>query len=510
MDFYDKLARMDAQDILNHAPYETPDFFGWYGINSFLCDLVQSYSTGKDNKVLVYGDYDVDGLMCAKIMHDGLVHMGIKNVDVYNYTQRTHSLDTLAVQQAILGNYDYFVVCDTGSSNRELLQRVTNNGIRVIVLDHHVSPYLYDDYDENVAMINTEIENDILGERRFELSAGALCYVVLRKFCEENDVPFDESVSAYATVSLYSDCMNMANRLNRSIYYESRKLERGELPHLIQIFMNEYSTFGARYIGFWFAPRINALFRSESFDLLNKLTLRNPDYNEEVMLCELVESLYTRIRELTKELSDIIEVAEYNHFVVGDLQSVEDYYGVDEYKIYNYTGLVANMLSERYGKAAVVHCFAGSEIKGSVRDTFSRDYLSLFRNICNAGGHAAAFGFHLGVFDLDNFLNNLRYIDKYFSIDDIHNEPIVLSINSLCPDNVLIEDIARYNEFSGQGLPVAYIKKQVVGSMKEIRTKYNYKYAWGDYMIQSDHSLNFGTYVLLKPIKSLHTKLLVQ
>ena len=510
MDFYDILADLGVSDILNHADYTSPDYAGFAKVNSFLYDLVHSYSTGENKSVLIYGDYDVDGLMCALIERDALQALGVTKVDVYNYTQRTHALDTLAVQKAILGKYDYFIVCDTGSSSMELLNRVTQHGIRIIVLDHHITVYDYEDFNENVAIINTTIENNILGEKKFALSAGALCYTVMRKFCEVNGLPVNEPIAAYATVSLYSDCMDMRNPINRSIYYESKTLSRDELPHLIQLFMNQYSAFGARYIGFWFAPRINALFRSESFDILNKLVFGNLKYNEEVVIVEIVEDLYVKTRDLTKELADIIDVAVYDHFVVGDLQSVEEYYNIFEYKIYNYTGLVANMLSEKYGKAAVVHCYTGSEIKGSVRDIFSRDYLTVFSNICNAGGHPSAFGFHLGAFDLDNFLGLLRYLDKYFPIADIHNEPIVLQMNGLHPDETLIEDIALYNEFSGQGLPVVYIKKQVIGSMKEIRTKYNYKYPWGDYMIQSDHSLNFGTFVLLKPIKSLKTKLLVQ
>lgn len=510
MDFYDHLKRLNVQDILNHTPYENPDYSGWYGVNLFLSDLVNSYKTGEDKSVLVYGDYDVDGLMCAKIIQEGLQHLGVTKIDVYHYTQRTHNLDTLAVQQAILGHYDYFIVCDTGSSNMELLERVANRGTKVIVLDHHLTVYGYSDFNENIAIINTTIENKIVGEKKYEFSAGALCYTVMRKFCEENGYEFYEPLSAYATISLYSDCMNMANPLNRSIYYESRLLDSAELPHLVQLFLNQNSKFGARYIGFWFSPRINALFRSENFEILNKLAFDDVGYNEEVVLCELVEDIYVKIRSLTKELADIIEVADLEHFVVGDLQSVEEYYDIQKYKIYNYTGLVANMLSEKYGKAAVVHCYSGSEIKGSVRDVFSRDYLSIFGHICNAGGHASAFGFHLGAFDLDNFMNSLHYIDEYFPVEDIHNEPIVLSMTSLAPDNTLIEDISLYNEFSGQGLPVVYIKKQIIGDMREIKTKYNYKYKWGDYTIQSDYSLNFGSYVLLKPIKSLHTKLLVQ
>lgn len=510
MDFYEELEKLGVQDILNHTDYEDPQYENWDPVNRYLLDIVNASEAGRPVRVLVYGDYDVDGLMCAKVVEGCLTNLGVQCVDVYHYTQRTHNLDTLAVQQAILGKYDYFIVCDTGSSNMELLKRVIDKGIRVLVLDHHVTAYSYEDFsDIGAAIINTTIENRFLGEKVFELSAGALCFTVMHKFCFENGLPFDESLAAYGTVSLYSDCMNMTNALNRAIYYVARKLLPEQLPHLIRLFMNQYTVFGARYIGFWFSPRINALFRSENFELLNRLVFDNPSYNDEVELCELVESVYSSVRDVVNEIVDIIEVTEYDHFVVGALQSVDEHYDIVKYKLYNYTGLVANKLSEEYGKACVVYCpTEGTEIKGSLRDFFSRDYLSLFVHFCNAGGHASAFGFHIGAFDLDNFLNNLQYISDYFPMDCI-KEPMVFTMTDLYPDDLLIEDIAKYNEFSGQGLPIAYVKKQIVG-MKEVKTKYNYKYIWGDYSIQSSHPINFGTYALLKPIRSVHTKLLVQ
>ena len=66
IDFYDKLAELGVQDILNHEPYVSPDFVGWTFVNNFLLEIVTASKIGKKVKVLVYGDYDVDGLMCAK------------------------------------------------------------------------------------------------------------------------------------------------------------------------------------------------------------------------------------------------------------------------------------------------------------------------------------------------------------------------------------------------------------------------------------------------------------
>lgn len=63
LNFYDQLDRLGVQDILNHQAYQSPDFCNWFRVNQFLLDLV---TNGNTKSALVYGDYDVDGLMCSK------------------------------------------------------------------------------------------------------------------------------------------------------------------------------------------------------------------------------------------------------------------------------------------------------------------------------------------------------------------------------------------------------------------------------------------------------------
>lgn len=515
MHFYQKLEEMGVQDILNPVEYKSPYFYNWEAVDTFLDEIIQSSLQKKPKKILIYGDYDVDGAMCAKIMQEGLTSLGVNPPDVYYYKERTHLLDKRAVQKCILGKYDYFIVCDAGSSDLELLRKITMIGTKVILLDHHISSYNYADYDDNIAIINTMIENDLLQEddsefEKFELSAAALCYCVIRKFSEEHQLEFNNSIVAYATISLFSDCMNMKNSRNRSIYFESMKLTRSELPELVLLFMNEYSAFNARYIGFWFSPRINALFRSENFDILNDLLFKNQTIAQLQANKEMIEEVYEQIRNLVNQVTDIIYVEELEHFVIGELNSVDKYINVKDNKLQNYTGLVANRLSDRYGKTAVVCCHTGSSIKGSLRDIFSRNYLSLFQQFCTAQGHPPAFGLNVNPFDYDYFIETVHHIDSHFSINKIENEPIIINVPYNTPDSGLIEDIAKYNEFSGQSLPVIYLRKQILGGMKEFKTPYNYKYRWGDYYIQSDRQLNFGVFVLIKPIKSVKTKLLVQ
>lgn len=208
-------------------------------------------------------------------------------------------------------------------------------------------------------------------------------------------------------------------------------------------------------------------------------------------------------------MSDIVDYEELDHFVYSDLESAYEKSGFHMRNVQNYTGLVANKLSERCGKTAIVFCEYEGLYKGSVRDLFGKNYLKIFKQLGFAEGHNSAFGIKIRLFELQRYLDRVKRIDEKFYVSDM-NEPIIIDHEYVTPDTGLIEDIARYNEFSGNSVPICYLNKRLIGAMKEYKSAYYYKYAWGDYYIQSDYPILFGTKMLVKPIISGQTKLLYQ
>lgn len=507
IDFYEKLQVMGLYDILREVPYNPPKYSRLGKVLHHLADAVNA-----QKKVLIYGDYDVDGLMCSLIISDGLAAVGLKDYDVFQYRSRMHSLDRLAVQQCLQGEYDYFIIGDTGFGIQDFDQvnMLAEHGIKVVILDHHESEYKYDDFHENVAAINTMLEKETAPEA-YDLSAGALCFTVMDALAMSMNKESPESLAAYATISLFADCMDMRRQLNRAIYYRARHLEKTEIPRKVHVFMNEYSAFNARFIGFWFSPRVNAVFRSERLQLLNQMFLQKSiTVSVEVNTLRQINEVYEESRKLVGKVVDIIDVTEMKNFVFTDLNSVNKYVSVEYNKLYNYTGLVANQLSDQYDKTAVVICPRGTVFKGSLRDMYGRDYLTLFKKLCAAGGHNPAFGFTIGLFEKEQFVETLGRIDKLFAIEKIENKPIIIDYEYNSLDVALIEDIALYNEFAGPSIPIVLVRKQIIGGIREGRSNYYSVYDWDGYTIQSNHRLDFGSFVLLKPFRSWHTKLLVQ
>lgn len=507
-DFYKTIKANGTLSFLERVEYVPPVYIGMPKVTAALNDILLN-----DYEVRIYGDYDVDGLMCARAIARMFDLLGYEHYSISEYRQRTHEFDKVAAYKSVQQSCDYMIVCDTGSSlkDREVIKYLINHGIKVIILDHHQTSLSYEDYPDEVAIINTTIENRTRsGEDILKLSAGALCYTVAREYLTLNGIE-DDSISAYGTISLYADCMDMSSRLNRAIYYRSKDLLTQELPRDVLYFMNQYSSFNARYIEYWFSPRVNAIFRSENLELLNLLFFNdNLSMQLEQALIEKIEEIYTSVRAMVYQVTDIIECIELDNFVLADLGSVQEHIDVEQNKLYNYTGLVANQLSSRFGKTVVTYCLHNNVYKGSVRDLYSRNYLSLFQTFCDAGGHNSAFGLYVTAFGFNKFIDSIKKLDAEFAVIGIENAPIIVDYTQNAPDAVLIEDMALYNEFAGKGTPIALLRKQIVGAMQERHTKYGYRYIWGNYMVQSDHALTFGSHVLIKPFFSHTTKLLVQ
>lgn len=498
--FYDYLKDNNLQDYLTRVDFKIPSFAH---LQDVLDVIVNGIKQGK--YFYLYGDYDVDGLMCIRCLSSIFERLDYENFSVFEYRKRTHALDKIAPHKCLQYSADIFVVADTGSSkaDKELLDKLVADGVEVIVLDHHESDFTYEDYDASgIHIINTIIENSMGGD--FDLSAGALCFCVASAVLDHFNIDYRQ-ISCYALTSLYSDCMNMGNKLNRSIYALAKSQD---VPIDLLYFMNKYCSFNSRYIEYWFAPRVNALFRSENLNLINKLFITKID-NPTVLSTYItkVEDVYTRIRELISSICDVLVCTEMDNFVVADLGSVNSNFSVLKNKLWNYTGLVASKLASRYQKAAIVYCTNGESYNGSFRDLYGREFLHVFKSFCNAGGHGAAFGYVLTFQELPNFLKWIKTLDSVGSTIQTGNQPIIIDYPYNDPDIVMLKDVANYNEFAGKGVPQVLIRKQVIGNMKSEQTKFGYASSWGIVKMKGDQKLQFGSTLLLKPYWANELKL---
>lgn len=496
MDFFDLLGEYGAAGLLSMPSYKLPTFINEEKVIEALKDIVLN-----KRKTLVYGDYDADGGYCKELLKDTFNYLEFTNFECFPYSMRTHAVDSNAINRAITGSFEYMIICDAGSSDLRPLQRLMMHGIKVILLDHHKTPYVYRDFGE-VNIINTAIEN-LYRDDEIVASAGSLTFMVCEKLISALGREELKSNVALALASLYADTIDMSSELNRAIYYKAVSLEPHELPKLIQRFMNDRVKFNRRFLEFQVNPRINSLFRSERFDLLNKLLDWTP-YSS-VNLATLMEDIIGHHAHNASECAkaaDLMEVEVMGNFVVGNLTSVMNQIDMPEKVLANHTGLVANKLISKYRKTAIVVADTGQEVKGSLRDPYGRNYLEIFQTFSNSNGHNAAFGIHINYIEYMEFLSYVRVVDSKYAINSVGNEPIILMHNHQVPDRDMIMNMGLYNEFSGIKFPYAYVSKVwLKGVDNGYKSQWGYNYKWGEFSVKSPNMIRPGSQLVLKPYK---------
>lgn len=491
-----------VSDLLKPVSYEYPKFINGDAIIEEL-----TFAIRNNKKILVHGDCDTDGVMCNLIIKDSFNMIGFKNYEIYKYRERSHRLSDEAVTYAIYRKFDYIIIADSSTNDMKNIQKLVNFGVKVIILDHHQSTNFYDDYPKDCFIINTIIENKEIGELKYKLSGGAVTFCLFHELLSRVNIKCDY-LSAYALISLYADCIDMTSTINRGIYYMATAIPRADLPIYVKHFLEDYAIFTRRFISFTFTPKINALFRTEKLSILNKYLFDVNSTTEFAKLVDKIKEVHSQSRDIAALATDTIKVQNLNHIVIGNLNSCE--IPVAYNNLSNYTGQVANNLSQDYGKPCVILCDNGNEIKGSLRDYLSRDYLSVFKQFCDAGGHNAAFGMHIPYKEFNEFMWYVKEkVDKKYYILGLE-EPIVIHHDNIIPDLNLLNAIALYNEFSGIDIPIATISKKNLMSCRSSYSKSsNYSYTWGALTVESTSKLVQGAMIKIKPVLSKRLRLIV-
>lgn len=465
----------------------------------------------ENSKVLVYGDYDVDGLMSLLIWKRLLKDFGI-SFQCYEYSKRTHNIDYNAIHKTLTGNFTHMIISDTGSSTTDMesIRLLCASGVKVLVVDHHQTSFGYNDYPPNCTFINSTLNQG----RKLVVSAGMLCFLCVYQLYIYYHKNPHKWIYAFALVSMYADGIDMGTELARSLYDIVIGFEAKELPVTLQHFMSQYDVIGKRYVTYSYAPKINALMRAERYDLVNDYLVRDNPARYAVELLGDINFVYETSRANVGTVCDIVSPKDIGNLVLVDITQAQTYVK-DLQNMYNYTGLIANSIGNRYGKAAFVYCVrSDGTVKGSLRDPYNRNFLPMFKNFCNANGHNPAFGVMLHYKELEELLENINRVSMLLSSNPSvlsENKPnrIILPYNQSLPDKQLLNYIAYYNEFAGSSLPLGVLSKVWLdGSHKY--TGYYHMYSWGDVWLKATEPLVQGMVLNIVPIKRKKLELKVE
>jgi len=405
--------------------------------------LVKKAMENKE-KVMVFGDYDVDGITSTVLVKNTLVALGL---DVLHHIphriKEGYGLNKEIITFAKENKVKLMVTADCGTANHKEVEGLRQANIDVIVTDHHEPQGL--NLPAASSLINPKLKHS--GYPFRELAGVGVAY----KFCQAISGSLLSEDLDLVTLGTIADSVPL-NGENRIIAREGLlrlpDTKREGLRAIIDNAGIKNKKFNSTYVSFIIAPRLNASGRMASAELSLKL-LMSQSYAEAQSLAKELEQFN---RQRQKVEAKILEEAEemINREMNFKEQKIiviakEDWHqGV--------LGIVASKLADRFYRPAIVISLNEDLCKGSARSIKNFhlfDALMDCKEFLNSfGGHAHAAGLLITKDNIDDFrksINKLAHdrlnledllpsmdIDLELSLSDL-NEEMVRELESLEP-----------------------------------------------------------------------------
>ena len=345
-----------------------------------------------DRKIVIYGDYDVDGITSTSLMMKVIGSL-TDNVDFYipSRLEEGYGLHRESIDRIHEAGGEFIVTVDCGAVSREETAYAHSLGIETLVTDHH-----------NISEVRAEglIINPRLPEDSYPFSGLAgvgVAYKVALAVARERPVPRSvmAEVLELVTVGTIADIMPMLGENRTIVKCGLRSMHLGcrskGLRRLIDLSGLDYRTLRASDISFGIAPKINASGRLGDASLGVRLFLAQDDNEIEEYCRGLIDANHERRR-----LQD-------DAYVKGSLMLEDELSGGDFVIVEindsheGVLGIVAGKLREKINRPVVVISRNGDTYKGTGRSIPSVDLfrmLDKYRDrFISFGGHSAACGF---------------------------------------------------------------------------------------------------------------------
>jgi len=400
-----------------HSPFKLPD------IDPVLARLNKALDNNE--KIFVWGDYDVDGITATSVVVTALRKM--KANMVYKVPHRMedgYDIKTFSVDQALLAKADLLMSVDCGIVAFEAAEYAKSKGLDLIITDHHHPsddgklPYAIgvvnpnrDDPAYPGHNFSNESNKDFLRYPFDYLAGVGIAFKVMLGLAKSrglNVMEFVDDLIEYVALGTVADVAPMFDENRTMVAYGCQKLSttnKAGIKQLLKIAgVKEVDTFS---IGFQLGPRINAIGRLA--DAGTALDL-------------LLETSETKAEKLAKELDNANRKRQIQQEEATDaaIKFVEDNFDLSQTHILvvghetwhpGLIGLIAGKLAEKFGKPTLVCNFKeDGYAKGSCRSTRDFNILdalksekawALFKKRADGstvcGGHAFAAGFELPI-----------------------------------------------------------------------------------------------------------------
>ncbi len=360
----------------------------------------------RGERVLIFGDYDADGVCATKVLTSCLNHFGVFPDSIIPERENGYGLNLeLIEKEHLVKPIGLIITVDCGISDGEKIDHLKSLGIDVIVTDHHEPPEIL----PSCIRINPKIKGQ---EYPFQGLCGAgvaykLGYALIGDVANE--------YLDFVSLATIADSMDLLDE-NRDIVSLGLKIFNNNLKECFKYLLPQTNKkITARDLGFTLAPKINAGGRMGDINTAKKLFFAKDSeeiFNLSVKLSEYNIQRQTECLDMFAEAKEIIvENKLYNDRIIC--------VSCEKWK----TGLIAIVaakLTEEFSRPTIVFGESNGNLRGSAR---SVDGINIFQAISANkdtllafGGHSQAAGITLEKENFNAFREGInQYAKENFS-----------------------------------------------------------------------------------------------
>ena len=409
-------------------------------------------------KIVIYGDYDCDGVCSTTILYKVLQALGANfKYHIPNREDEGYGMNSSRIRKLKEEGVEVILTCDNGISAMEEVKLAKELGMTVVITDHHDIPYVEEGGErKNVipkgdAVINPKQDDSYPFK---ELCGAGIALKFSEQLVKAMGRNFDEFKYLYqfAAMATVCDVVELLDE-NRIIVKEGLKIINNNpnkgLNELIKVSKLEGKTIGEYHFGFVLGPCINATGRLDTADLSVELLITEDD--------DRAKDLAQKLHELNAKRQDMTEES-----VERVLEKIKKEKNKDDKVIFVYdeeihesiAGIVAGRVREYYNLPTIIMTKGKDMPKGSGR---SIEGYNMFEELNKCKEYIDKFGGHPMAAGLSVKKENLPLLKKaLLSKCELTDEDIIPVIKIDSPisiekiDESLVCDIKSLRPF-GKG-----------------------------------------------------------
>lgn len=368
---------------------------------------------GRKERILVYGDYDVDGTTAVALVYRFLQQF-TTNIDYYipNRYNDGYGVSFKGVDYAKETGVSLVIVLDCGVKAVEEITYAKSLGIDFIVCDHHVQDEVL---PPAVAILNPKLIDSNYPYPH--LSGCGVGFKLMQAFAKDNGIEFSQLIPYLdlVAVSIASDIVPIMGENRILAYHGLRQINHNPstgLKAIIEVCGLKDKEIKLNDIIFKIGPRINASGRiqtgQEAVDLLTE-----KDYSKALAMSNQINEYNEARKDLDKSMTEEANAIVDNLEGLADKRSIV-LYNEDWHR--GIIGIVASRLTELFYRPSVVLTKTNDIATGSARSVADFDVYKAIEScrdlLDNFGGHPYAAGLSLKVENIEEFT---RRFEEYVS-----------------------------------------------------------------------------------------------